>query len=118
MATEKFESAGQSEIGNLTLTIKPEALQKIIAEGRLLELVNKLATEASAQISAQVVDHVAKAATQKQGLEGASASVSYIFDGGDFGTVPHRPHFGVGTIEVIAETALTRVAAGAVKARS
>jgi hypothetical protein len=120
MANEKSGSGERNEIGSLTLNIKPEALQKIVADGRLLELTSRLATEAAAQISAQVVDHVARAAVSKQGLEGASASFSYVFDGGDFGTVPHRPHFGVVQIggEFATETALTRVVAQAVRTQT
>ena len=50
-----------SEVGKLTLTVEPDALREAIAQGRLLELADKLATQAAAQISAQLVDHVAKA---------------------------------------------------------
>jgi hypothetical protein len=103
-----------NEVGKLTLTLEPEALRKAIAEGRLLELADKLARQAAAQISAQVVDHVAKAALAPKGLEGGmSASFSYVLEGGDFLTVPPRPHFGVVNIDTVSEGVLRQVVVGA-----
>jgi hypothetical protein len=100
------------ELGKFTLTISPEALRTVIGSGRLLEMANALGREAAAQISAQLVDQVAAAALKPDGLKaGASASVSYIFDGGDFGTVPPRPHFGVVNIDEFAQRPLARIAA-------
>ena len=61
-----------SEVGKLTLTVEPDALREAIAQGRLLELADKLATKAAAQISAQLVDHVAKAGIAPKGLEGGA----------------------------------------------
>jgi hypothetical protein len=99
----------ENELGTLSLTIKPEALRSIIASGRLLELAGKVATEAAAQISAQLVEHVASAALQPEALKvGASANVSFIFEGGDFGTKPPRPHWGVVSLEGVSETLLRR----------
>lgn len=84
------------EIGNLSLSIQPEALRNAIESGRLLELADTVSREAALQISAQLVQHVADAALKPELLKsGASASVSFVFEEGDFGTVPHRPHFGV-----------------------
>jgi hypothetical protein len=84
------------EVGKLTLNIDPEALRSVIGSGRLLELADTLGKEAAAQISAQLVDHVAAAALKPEGLKaGASVNVTYIFDGGDFGTRPPLPHWGV-----------------------
>jgi hypothetical protein len=103
------------EIGKLTVSITPEALHEIISSGRLLELAAKVASQAAAQISAQIVDHVATAALNKTGVESATVSVSYVFEGGDFGTVPHRPHFGVGPIGEV-QGALQRLAAQPISA--
>ena len=101
----------ENELGTLTLNIKPEALRSIIASGRLLELAGKVASEAAAQISSQLVDHVASAALQKDGIAaGVSANVAFVFEGGDFGTRPPRPHWGVVNLEGIQESALRRVA--------
>ncbi len=103
-----------AEIGNLSLTIQPEALRKAIESGRLLELADTVSREASLQISAQLVQHVADAALKPELLKsGVSASVAFVFEEGDFGTVPPRPHFGVVNLETIAAaltSPLTRVA--------
>ena len=103
------------EIGNLSLTINQEALRNAIESGRLLELADTVSREAALQISAQLVQHVAEAAFKPELLKsGASASVSFVFEEGDFGTVPHRPHFGVvnlGSIAATLASPLTRVAA-------
>lgn len=100
------------ELATLTLNITPEALREIIAEGRLLEFTHKLAAEAAAQISSQVVDHVAAASLKNDGLKSVTgAQISYILEGGDFGTRPPRPHFGVGTINQSLPTPLRQVAA-------
>jgi dTDP-4-dehydrorhamnose reductase len=98
------------EIGKLNVSISAEALQEVISSGRVLEMTAKMAREAAAQISAQIVDHIAKAAANKGGLQAASVSAAFVFDGGDFGTVPHRPHWGVGPIGGI-ENTLQRFAA-------
>jgi hypothetical protein len=71
-----------TEIGKLTLTITPEALRSIIEGGRLLELAGTIANEAAEQIASQLVDHVAAAAVKGDiAKAGASAGVSFIFDG-------------------------------------
>jgi hypothetical protein len=103
-----------TEIGKLTLTITPEALRSIIEGGRLLELAGTVANEAAEQIAAQLVDHVAAAAVKGDlGKAGASAGVSFIFDGGDFGTVPPRPHWGVINLDQLRAGGLQRFAAAA-----
>jgi hypothetical protein len=108
--TSKGNPMAENEIAKLTLSVTPDALRKAIADGRLLELADKLATQAAAQISAQVVDQVAKAALAPKGLEtGISASFSYVLEGGDYGTVPHRPHFGVVNIDTVTEGILRQV---------
>jgi hypothetical protein len=102
------------EIGNLSLTIQPEALRNAIESGRLLELAETVSREAALQISAQIVQHVAEAALKPElAKSGVSASASFIFEGGDFGTVPHRPHFGIVNLASLAATVqspLTRIA--------
>jgi hypothetical protein len=104
-----FQMAG-SEVGKLTLTVEPEALREAIAQGRLLELADKLATQAAAQISAQLVDHVAKAALAPKGLESAaSISFAYALEGGDYGTRPPRPHWRVVNIDAISEGGIRQV---------
>jgi hypothetical protein len=105
-----------AEIGNLSLSIKPEALRIAIESGRLLELADTISREAALQISAQLVQHVADAALKPDLMKsGVAANVSFIFEEGDFGTVPHRPHFGVVNLASLAAalaSPLTRVAAG------
>src|SRR5262249_14761509 len=101
MAQASEKRSNVKEIATLTVNIKPEALQEVISNGRLLELSAIMAREAAAQITAQLVDSVAKAALNKQGLSSASIGAAFIFDGGDFGTVPPRPHFGVGPIRTV-----------------
>jgi len=101
------------EIGNLSLSIKPDALRVAIESGRLLELADTLGKQAALQISAQLVQHVADAALKPELLKSAaSASVSFVFEEGDFGTVPPRPHFGVVRLQNVAASlsnTLTRV---------
>ena len=102
------------EIGNLSLTVQTEALRNAIESGRLLELADTISKEAALQISAQLVQHVAEAALKPEVLKsGVGASVSFVFEEGDFGTVPHRPHWGVVNLESVAavlSTPLTRLA--------
>jgi hypothetical protein len=93
------------EIGNLSLTIQHEALRNAIESGRWLELADTVSREAALQISAQVVQHVAEAALKPELTKGGvSASVSFVFEEGDFGTVPPRPHFGVVNLATLAAT--------------
>lgn len=100
------------ELGNLSVKIEPEALRSIIADGRMLELADKIATEAAAQISAQLVEQVASEALKPEGLKtGVTAKVSFIFDGGDFGTVPPRPKHGVIGLGEVSRSPLRRLAA-------
>ena len=102
------------EVGKLTLTIAPEALRSIIEGGRLLELADTIATEAAVQISAQIIDQVAAGALKGDlAKSGSGASVSFIFDGGDFGTVPPRPHWGVVNLDQFRVGGLRRFATAA-----
>jgi hypothetical protein len=99
------------EIGKLSLTISPEALRTVIESGRLLELADTLATEAAAQISAQLIDQVATSALKGDQMKsGATAGVSFIFEGGEFGTVPPLPHWGVVNLNQFRGNTLQRVA--------
>ena len=82
----------RGQIGQLTLDIEPEVLKQVIASGRLLELAATMANQAAAQISAQVVDKVAEMAV---GGGGGGISATFVLEGGDFGTEPPRPKFGV-----------------------
>jgi len=105
----------EKTIGELTLRIDPEALRDIVAQGRLMELAATLANKAAAQISAQVVEHVAQLALKPEALnQGVNATVSFIQDEGDpgFGTRPPRPRFVVGANPGIVESALTRTIPG------
>jgi hypothetical protein len=80
------------KIAELTLKIQPEALKEIISKGRLAEFASVAAAEAASQIATQLVDHVAAAALDPGKLGAAAGlNVSYVFENGDFGTVPH-PH--------------------------
>lgn len=104
------------EIGKLSLTIAPEALREIVSSGRVLELAEKVSALAADQIASQIVNQVASGAL-KDGLKsGAGVGVSFIFDEGDFGTHPPRPHFGVVNLTGLASTTLRRVAEGGISA--
>ncbi len=100
------------DIGNLKLEIEPDSLRRVIAEGRLSEFVATVASEAHAHISSQIVEKVAEAALNPDGLQtGISIDVGYIFEGGDFATVPPIPRWGVGPIPgVRSASVLSRVA--------
>jgi len=108
-----------NQIATLTLNVDPHALRSIISSGKLLEFTNAVATQAAAQISAQLVQRVAEAALEPKGIEaGIAAQVSYInvIDDGEpgFGTRPPRPHWGVTQIENIQALAgLRQMATGA-----
>lgn len=83
-----------NELGKLTLTFNEAALQKIIAEGRLLEFTNTISKLAAEQIPQQVVDHLAKAATGSSKSPGTGTAVDFAFvmeEGGSYGTKPHLP---------------------------
>jgi hypothetical protein len=111
MAARDASITNRKEVGKLTLEISPEAIKAIIGSGRLLELADTMAKEAAAQISAQIVDRVAEAAVSGGIQSGVGAGVAFIFDGGDFGTIPPRPKWGVLNLEQLGDTALRRMAA-------
>ncbi|MGO9021861.1 MAG: hypothetical protein ACLQVJ_26280 [Syntrophobacteraceae bacterium] len=101
----------KNEIGNLTLTIAPDALRSIISGGRLLEFVDTVAKEAAAQICAQIVNQVALEALKTEGISSdVAARVSFIFEDGGYGTRPRPPHWGVFRIDEVAASPLQRLA--------
>lgn len=106
-----------NEIANLTLTIDPAALRSIIESGRLLEFADTVARQAAAQISAQVVQHVAAAALRQSEIGGVSTQVSYVSVIGDgepgFGTHPRPPRFVVSVAPELQQPVLRQVAAAA-----
>ena len=84
-----------TEFGKLTLTVDQQAIQKLIAEGRLFEFTNSLAKLASEQIPAQVVDHLVKASSGAREASTAAPTAEFALvleEGGGFGTRPHLPH--------------------------
>ena len=108
-----------NEIGKLTLEIEPEALRSIIASGRVMELADTMAKTAAAQISAQIVEQVASEALKTEGVNSVmGAKASFVFERGDFGTVPPIPKWGVTRIDEIARSPLQRLATGVAASRS
>ena len=81
------------ELGRLSYEVSREALKEIAESGRLLEFANTVAASAAAEIQAQIVDQVSRAAVGGgSNTAGISVSATNVFDGGDFGTVPKGPH--------------------------
>jgi len=65
------------QVASLSLNVDPEALRSIISSGPLLEFADTVAAQAAAQISAQLVQHVADGALKADGLRGGvSAAIS------------------------------------------
>ncbi|WP_432817355.1 hypothetical protein [Sulfitobacter sp. JB4-11] len=79
------------ELGKLSYEVSEEGMKKIVEAGRLLEFANTVATSAAAEIHAQIVDQVARAAVGGKAVGGVSVGSVNIFEGGDFGTVPIGP---------------------------
>ena len=79
------------EFGRLTLNIEPEALSRIIADGRIVEFTNTLSRLAAEQIPAQVVDHLVRATAEGREGGGDVHFALVMEEGGGFGTVPHLP---------------------------
>ena len=100
------------ELGHLTYEVAPAALKAIVESGRLLEFANTVAASAAAEIQAQIVDQVSRAAVDGSSRSvGISVSAANVFEGGDFGTVPKgpkgpRPKIGI----ALGGNALTHVA--------
>jgi len=78
------------ELGRLSYEVSPDALKTIVESGRLLEFANTVAASAAAEIHAQIVDQVSRAAIGGSSA-GVSVSAANVFEGGDFGTVPKGP---------------------------
>jgi hypothetical protein len=82
------------DIATLKLTVDSDALRKIISEGRLMEFSAAVASSTAAQINAELVKHVAEAASARseQGLAVDIAYRSVVIDGEPgFGTHPPGP---------------------------
>ena len=79
------------ELGKLSYEVSDEGLKQIVESGRLLEFANTVAASAAAEIHAQIVDQVARAAVAGTAVGGVSVGSVNIFEGGDFGTVPIGP---------------------------
>jgi hypothetical protein len=108
------ETTGANHIGTLKFDIAPDALRRIISEGRLAEFASKAGAHAAAQVNAQVVDLVSKAAIDNTKIEkGISVSFAAVFEGGDFGTTgPHGPHGPVPHVGVaFGDSALSKIVA-------
>jgi hypothetical protein len=69
---------------NLTLTIEPASIKKIVEQGRLMEFADALSTLAAAHIKAELVDKVARAGS-------GAVSVIVGFDDDDRYGTPPRP---------------------------
>ena len=99
-------------VARFHMEIEPDSLRRVVADGRLMELAHKLSTEASAQISAQIVEKLAEAAVGGAEVSsGLTISTSFIFEGGDFGTVPPRPKWGIVHNEALSGGLLQQLAA-------
>jgi hypothetical protein len=83
--------AKQQDLGRLSYEVSHEALKTIVESGRLLEFANTVAASAAAEIHAQIVDQVSKAAVGGGSSQGVSVGAVNVFEGGDFGTVPKGP---------------------------
>ena len=82
-------------IGKFSIEIAPDALREIITSGRLSEFADKVAVIAASEVNAQLVDAVSKAALEPKLIaHGFAGGFTAVFEGGDFGTVPHFPPRG------------------------
>lgn len=80
------------ELGRLSYDIPSESLKAVVESGRLLEFANAVAASSAAEIHAQIVDQVSRAAIGGgTGKSGISVSAVNVFEGGDFATVPKGP---------------------------
>jgi hypothetical protein len=85
-------------LANLTLRVDPAALREVIAKGNLLKFTDAVAAQAAAQISAQIVWHVAEAQARPNAVAGelvAEMAFHEVFVDGEpgYGTgrFPPRP---------------------------
>jgi lysophospholipid acyltransferase (LPLAT)-like uncharacterized protein len=80
------------DLGRLSYEVSPQALKTIVESGRLLEFANTVAASAAAEIHAQIVDQVSRAAVSGAAMRnGVTVGAANVFEGGDFGTVPKGP---------------------------
>jgi hypothetical protein len=87
-----LENAMSEDLGRLSYEVSPQALKTIVESGRLLEFANTVAASAAAEIHAQIVDQVSRAAISGAAMRnGISVGAANVFEGGDFGTVPKGP---------------------------
>jgi hypothetical protein len=91
-------------LANLTLKVDPAALREVIAKGNLLKFTEAVAAQAAAQISAQIVWHVAEAQAKPEAAGGdlvAEMAFHEVFVDGEpgYGTgrFPPRPPIVRGT---------------------
>ncbi len=79
------------DIAKLTVEIQPDALRRVVEQGRLLEFAETYSALAARELKAQLLDTIAKAAVGigKPG-EVTQLNMVFIVDDGEFGT-PH-PH--------------------------
>lgn len=69
----------------LKVDIEPEALKRVVEEGRLSDFVNAFPALAAGHIKAQIVEQLAKG-------EGVRMEIGYLVDDDeDFGTAPGPP---------------------------
>ena len=80
-----------NEFGNLTLTVDPQVLSKIIADGRIVEFTSALSQLAAEQIPAQVVDHLVRTSASGEAGQGNVQLALVLEEGGGFGVHPHLP---------------------------
>jgi hypothetical protein len=85
-------------LAHLTLKVDPAALREIIAKGELLKFADAVAAQAAAQISAQIVWHVAGAQGRPAGVgESPVAEIAFeeVFLDGEpgYGTGRFPPHW-------------------------
>lgn len=90
-----MEALAGRTIARMQLDFDDNVLKEVIKAGQLREFAGTVAALAAAHISAQIVDKVADMAV---GGAGRGVGAAFIFDGGDFGTVPPKPKWGIGPL--------------------
>jgi hypothetical protein len=87
----------RKSLASLTLKVDPAALREIIAKGELLKFADAVAAQAAAQISAQIVWHVAETQGRPAGEDAPAAEIAFheVFVDGEpgFGTGRFPPHW-------------------------
>jgi hypothetical protein len=90
-----MDSVAGRMVAKMRLDFDEAVLKDVIKAGQLREFAGMAAQLAAAHVSAQIVDKVADMAV---GGSGRGVGAGFIFEGGDFGTVPPFPKWGVGPI--------------------